>query len=63
MKLAETKGVPLDKLTLEDLKSLNAMFEEDVMKIWSYENSAQSRNSAGECRVLPPISEPSLLSF
>ena len=55
MKLAETNGVPLDKLTLADLKSLNPLFEEDVMKIWSYENSAQSRNSAGEGRVLPPL--------
>ena len=53
MKLAETKSVPLDKLTLADLKTLNPMFEEDVMKIWSYENSAQSRNSAGKTR--PPI--------
>ncbi len=47
MKLAETKGVPLDKLTLGDLKTINPAFEEDVMKLWSYENSAQSRNSAG----------------
>ena len=47
MKLAETKGVPLDKLTVEDLKTINPAFEADVMQLWSYENSAQSRNSAG----------------
>jgi len=87
VKLAETKGVPLDKvsrplfpplltypcsprtpqpaahtthpripphppalinqLTLADLQSLNPLFAEDVMLLWSYENSAQSRNSAG----------------
>jgi hypothetical protein len=38
VKLAETKGVPLDKLTLEDLKSINPAFEADVMSLWSYEN-------------------------
>ena len=47
MKLAETKGVPLDKLTVEDLKTINPAFEADVMQLWRYENSAQSRNSAG----------------
>ena len=35
--MAETKGVPLDTLSLEDLQSINPTFEADVMKIWSYE--------------------------
>lgn len=38
VKLAENKGVPLDKLTLEDLKTLDPKFEADVMNLWSYEN-------------------------
>lgn len=38
VKLAETKGVPLDKLTLEDLQTLDPKFEEDVMQLWGYEN-------------------------
>mmetsp|Transcript_11455 Transcript_11455/g.11100 ORF Transcript_11455/g.11100 Transcript_11455/m.11100 type:complete len:462 (-) Transcript_11455:270-1655(-) len=47
VKLAENKGVPLDQLTLVDLKGLHNKFENDVMQLWSYENSAESRNSAG----------------
>ena len=38
MKLAEQKGVPLDKLSLEDLQTLDPKFEADVMNLWSYEN-------------------------
>lgn len=47
VKLAETKGVPLDQLTVADLQSLHANFGDDVSKIWSYETSAESRNSLG----------------
>ena len=60
VKLAETKGVPLDQLTLADLQTLNPLFAEDVMLLWSYENSAQSRNSAGGSskeRVLEQVCE------
>jgi argininosuccinate lyase len=38
VKLAEDKDVPLDQLTVADLKTLNPLFEEDVLKLWSYEN-------------------------
>lgn len=38
MKLAETKGVPLDQLTVEDLRTLHPFFEADVTQLWSYEN-------------------------
>jgi hypothetical protein len=38
VKLAEQKSIPLDKLTLEDLKTLDPHFEADVMNLWSYEN-------------------------
>lgn len=37
VKLAETKGAPLDQLTLEDLLSLHSSFEADVAALWSYE--------------------------
>lgn len=58
VKLAETKGVPLDKLSVDDLKTLHPMFEADVETLWSYENSAESRNSIGgtsRARVLEQI--------
>lgn len=47
VKMAEDKGVPLDHLIAADLKTLHPSFEDDVVSLWSYENSAQSRNSAG----------------
>ena len=58
VKLAESKGVALDKLTVEDLKTLHERFEDDVEKLWSYENSAESRDSVGgtsKARVLEQI--------
>jgi argininosuccinate lyase len=58
VKLAETKGVPLDKLTVADLKTLHSLFDDDVEKLWSYENSAESRDSVGgtsKLRVLEQI--------
>jgi len=58
VKLAENKGVPLDKLTVSDLQSLHESFQDDVISIWSYENSAESRNSQGgtsKARVLEQI--------
>ena len=60
VKLAEDKGVPLDALTVADLKSLHAGFDEDVTQLWSYEHSAESRDSAGGTsrrRVLEQISK------
>ena len=58
VKLAETKQIPLDKLTVADLQSLHPNFEDDVISIWSYEHSAESRNSIGgtsKQRVLEQI--------
>jgi argininosuccinate lyase len=60
VKLAEDKKVPLDHLTLADLKTLHPLFDSDVDKLWSYENSAESRDSAGgssKRRVLEQISK------
>ena len=47
VKLAKDKKIPLDKLTLADLKPLCDKFEEDVQDIWSYEKSAESRDTEG----------------
>eukprot|EP01038_Epipyxis_sp_PR26KG_P004427 gene4427-6261_t len=58
VKLAENKGVPLNELSVDDLKSLHNLFENDVTELWSYEHSAESRNSIGgtaKARVLEQI--------
>jgi len=47
VKLAETKAVPLDQLTVADLQALHGSVSDDVSNIWSYETSAESRNSLG----------------
>ena len=47
MKLAVDKKVPLDQLTVDDLKSICDKFEDDVAEIWSYEKSAESRDTEG----------------
>ena len=60
VKLAEDKGVPLDALTVADLRSLDNGFGDDVAKLWSYEHSAESRDSAGGTsrrRVLEQIAK------
>ena len=38
VKLSETRGVPLDQLTLVDLQSLHPAFTSDVVELWSYEH-------------------------
>lgn len=58
VKLAETKGVPLNELTLPDLQSLHPSFTADVSALWSYEHSVESRDSVGgtsKRRVLEQI--------
>jgi argininosuccinate lyase len=47
VKLAEERNVPLDTLTHEDFKTLHPLFEADITTIFSYERSAESRNSPG----------------
>ena len=47
VKLAEDKGVPLDQLTVQELQGLHPLFEDNVTLLWSFENSAESRNSVG----------------
>ena len=37
VKLAEQRGVPLDALSVDDLRSLHSRFDEDVAAVWDYE--------------------------
>ena len=47
MKLAEDKGCELSGLTADDLKPLSEFFEADVAEVWSFEKSAEMRDSEG----------------
>ena len=47
VKLAEDKKCALSDLTLEDLLPLCDKFEADVVDIWSYDKSAESRDTEG----------------
>ena len=47
VKLAEDKKCALSDLNLDDLLPLNDKFEADVSDIWSYERSAESRDTEG----------------
>lgn len=37
VKMSEDRGVPLDKLTPDDLRTLHSAFEDDVNDVWNYE--------------------------
>ncbi|MBN3277454.1 ARLY lyase, partial [Polyodon spathula] len=45
--LAETKGIPLSQLTLEDLKTISLLFESDVSLVWNYTNSVEQYTAPG----------------
>lgn len=47
VRLADEKGVELTALTFEDLKPLHQAFEPDVVKVWDYDHSVESRNAEG----------------
>ncbi|XP_069827300.1 argininosuccinate lyase [Dendropsophus ebraccatus] len=47
VQLAETKGITLNKLSLEDLKSISPLFASDVSKLWNYTNSVEQYTAAG----------------
>ena len=47
VRLAETTNRTLSDLTVADLKTLHPLFNDDVIKVWSYENSVESRNAEG----------------
>jgi len=47
VKMAEDRGVGLDMLSALDFKTLHPLFDDDIVSIFSYERSAESRNSPG----------------
>ncbi|HRW06095.1 MAG TPA: argininosuccinate lyase [Caldilineaceae bacterium] len=47
VQMAEIQAIPLSELTLDDLLSLHHAFEEDVMAVWNFEKSVDTRNTAG----------------
>jgi len=48
VRLAEERGVSgIDKLTLEDYKSLSEHFEVDVMEVFDFERSVEKRAAIG----------------
>lgn len=44
---AETKGCLLNELTLNDLKQISPLFEEDVNEVWDYEHSVEQYSAEG----------------
>jgi len=47
VKLAEDRGCTLWDLTVEDLKGINPLFDEDVVEVWDYQRSAEMRDTEG----------------
>jgi len=47
VRLAEEKKVSIDTLSLEELKSIDSRFDDDVAKVWDYEVSVERKNSIG----------------
>jgi argininosuccinate lyase len=45
--LGEKKGCGINELSLEDLRSLSDLFEEDVKDVWSFDRSAELRCTEG----------------
>lgn len=47
VKMAEDRGCSISDLSVTDLQSLHASFEQDVEKVWSFETSIENRNTPG----------------
>lgn len=47
VKMATDKGVSLHELSIEDFKMLHPSFSNDVVHVWSFKNSIESRNATG----------------
>ncbi|XP_067681227.1 argininosuccinate lyase-like [Haliotis asinina] len=45
--LAEKKGCVMEKLLLDDLKTVSPLFESDVADVWNYENSVDQYTAYG----------------
>ena len=58
VRLAEEQDVSIDTLTLEQLQKIDSRFEEDVLKVWDYEQSVERKSSIGgtsKARVLEQV--------
>jgi argininosuccinate lyase len=44
---AQELGLPLDRLSLDELQAIDSVFEEDVVEVFSFEASVSRRNVAG----------------
>jgi argininosuccinate lyase len=47
VRMAETQGIPLSELNLEDLQKLHKAFAEDVAAVWDFEQSVERRDVDG----------------
>jgi argininosuccinate lyase len=47
VKLAEERSCRLDQLQVQDWKSLHPLFEADIMSLWDFEASVETRRSLG----------------
>ncbi len=47
VRMAEMQAIPLSELTVADLLSLHHAFEEDVVNVWDFEKSVDTRDAAG----------------
>jgi argininosuccinate lyase len=45
--LAEKRGIELSALTVSDLQALHPAFEDDVIKVWDFEQSVEQRDATG----------------
>lgn len=44
---AEVKNCKLSEITIDELKELSPLFEEDVLKVWNFENSVEQYQATG----------------
>ena len=47
VKMAEDKNCQLSDLTVEDLKTIHPLFEDDVVDVWDFQRSAEMRDTEG----------------
>jgi argininosuccinate lyase len=50
VQMAEDRGAQISDLSVEELQSLHPSFEEDVLELWSMENSVERKDAMGGTR-------------
>ncbi len=45
--LGEKEGIPLDKLTMEQLQAVDGRFGKDVLSVFDYERSVEMKSAIG----------------